>query len=141
MNTSSGTSAAVMLQQSPNIQTALNPQQHANAHSRDSLLSLVTKRSATWRYLQRTYQGGTVLYNTAILSETELRRTYGPMDEKIQRRQIPVAADCLRAVYNLVQEFDALTMSESKAKMGVVCWMASLLKRRENTHYSKSETW
>ncbi|KAG0002028.1 hypothetical protein BGZ80_002785, partial [Entomortierella chlamydospora] len=44
---------------------------------------LVSKRSATWRYLQRVHQGGMVLYNTAMLSEMDLRRGYA--DEKVQR--------------------------------------------------------
>ncbi|KAF9377127.1 hypothetical protein CPB97_010389 [Podila verticillata] len=135
MNSSSGIVPAPAMSpqvQVPNLQTALNPHQHFHTQSGDSLPLLVMKRSASWRYLQRVYQGGTVLYNTAILSETELRKTYGPSDEKIQRRtlqyfllgtslatilEIPNAADCLRAMYNLIQEYDALTMSESKAKI------------------------
>lgn len=34
--------------------------------------------------------------------------------------EIPSAVDCLRAMYSLIQEYDALTMSESKAKI-VAC--------------------
>ena len=44
-----------------------------------------SKRIVTWRYLQRMYQGGMVLYNTAMLSENKLRRGYSTHD-KIQRR-------------------------------------------------------
>ncbi|KAG0361071.1 hypothetical protein BGZ54_009252, partial [Gamsiella multidivaricata] len=49
----------------------------------DQVPILVSKRSATWRYLQRVHQGGMVLYNTAMLSEMDLRRGYA--DDKIQR--------------------------------------------------------
>ncbi|KAF9114798.1 hypothetical protein BGX27_009832 [Mortierella sp. AM989] len=47
----------------------------------DHVPFLVSKRSATWRYLQRVHQGGMVLYNTAMLSEMDLRRGYA--DEKM----------------------------------------------------------
>ncbi|KAG0345725.1 hypothetical protein BG004_003207 [Podila humilis] len=132
MSSSGLSPSSVLAPQTINLQSALNPHQHLHAPGGDTLPSLVLKRSATWRYLQRAYQGGAVLYNTAILSETELRRIYGSLDDKIQRRtlqyfllgtslatvmDIPSSADCLRSTFNLVQEYDALTMSESKAKM------------------------
>ncbi|KAG0003309.1 hypothetical protein BGZ65_001831 [Modicella reniformis] len=96
----------------------------------DQVPSLVSKRSATWRYLQRVHQGGMVLYNTAMLSETDLRRGYS--DEKMQRRslqyfllgtslatilEIPNFNDCLKAVHGVVQEYEYFTASESKSKM------------------------
>jgi hypothetical protein len=55
-------------------------------HTASSQHDLVTKRSATWRYLQRVHQGGMVLYNTAVLSEADLRQGYPYNDEKMQRR-------------------------------------------------------
>ncbi|KAF9276976.1 hypothetical protein BGZ68_009628 [Mortierella alpina] len=89
-----------------------------------------SKRIATWRYLQRMYQGGMVLYNTAMLSETELRRGY-LADDKIQRRtlnyfllgtslapvlEIPNVTDMLKALVVVVQEYEFFA-SESKSKM------------------------
>lgn len=50
----------------------------------DAFPGLLGKRVATWRYLQRVYQGGMVLYNTAMLSDEDLRHSY--TDEKMQRR-------------------------------------------------------
>ena len=50
----------------------------------DAFPGLLGKRAATWRYFQRVYQGGTVLYNTALLSDEDLRQGY--TDEKMQRR-------------------------------------------------------
>ncbi|KAF8963055.1 hypothetical protein BGZ46_001058 [Entomortierella lignicola] len=91
---------------------------------------LFSKRSATWRYLQRMHQGGMVLYNTAVLTETDLRRAYP--DEKVQKRaiqyfllgtsigsviEIPSVGDCLKALYVVVQEYDDFTAPESKSKM------------------------
>ncbi|KAI1317729.1 hypothetical protein EDD11_007903 [Mortierella claussenii] len=91
---------------------------------------LVSKRSATWRYLQRVHQGGMVLYNTAMLSEMDLRRGYA--DEKVQRRalqyfllgtslasilEIPNANDCLKALHVVIQEYEYFTASESRSKM------------------------
>ncbi|KAF9984140.1 hypothetical protein BGZ75_004284 [Mortierella antarctica] len=89
-----------------------------------------SKRIATWRYLQRMYQGGMVLYNTAMLSESELRRSY-PTEDKIQRRtlnyfllgtslapvlEIPNITDMLKALVVVVQEYEFFA-SESKSKM------------------------
>ncbi|OAQ34570.1 hypothetical protein K457DRAFT_45469, partial [Linnemannia elongata AG-77] len=93
---------------------------------------LVTKRSATWRYLQRVHQGGMVLYNTAVLTEADLRQGYPYNDEKMQRRtmqyfmlgsslatilEIPGQTDCLKALQVVVQEYDYFIASESKSKM------------------------
>ncbi|ORY99609.1 hypothetical protein BCR41DRAFT_401739 [Lobosporangium transversale] len=96
----------------------------------DSIPSLVSKRSATWRYMQRVHQGGMVLYNTAMLSEMDLRRGYA--DEKNHRRalqyfllgtslatvlEIPNVGDCLRALQVVIQEYEYFTASESRSKM------------------------
>ncbi|KAG0306006.1 hypothetical protein BGZ97_000905 [Linnemannia gamsii] len=101
-------------------------------HTASSQHDLVTKRSATWRYLQRVHQGGMVLYNTAVLSEADLRQGYPYNDEKMQRRtmqyfmlgsslatilEIPGQADCLKALQVVVQEYDYFIASESKSKM------------------------
>ncbi|KAF9144421.1 hypothetical protein BGX30_012879 [Mortierella sp. GBA39] len=101
-------------------------------HTASSQRDLVTKRSATWRYLQRVHQGGMVLYNTAVLSEVDLRQGYPYNDEKMQRRtmqyfilgsslatilEIPGQADCLKALQVVVQEYDYFIASESKSKM------------------------
>ncbi|KAF9437773.1 hypothetical protein BGZ76_011159 [Entomortierella beljakovae] len=71
-----------------------------------------------------------VLYNTAMLSEMDLRRGYS--DEKVQRRaiqyfllgtsiapilEIPNVHDCLKALYVVVQEYEYFTAPESKSKM------------------------
>ncbi|KAF9352739.1 hypothetical protein BGX34_011999 [Mortierella sp. NVP85] len=116
---SSTNNISSMLSQVPNYQV-----------QQDQVPILLTKRSATWRYLQRVHQGGMVFYNTAILSETDLRRGYS--DEKMHRRslqyfllgtslatilEIPSASDCLKAVYGVVQEYEYFTASESKSKM------------------------
>ncbi|KAK3825478.1 MAG: hypothetical protein J3Q66DRAFT_327855 [Benniella sp.] len=112
-------SVSSILSQVPNYQV-----------QQDQVPTLLTKRSATWRYLQRVHQGGMVFYNTAMLSETDLRRGYS--DEKMQRRslqyfllgtslatilEIPSVNDCLKAVYGVVQEYEYFTASESKSKM------------------------
>ncbi|KAG0203688.1 hypothetical protein BGX28_004097 [Mortierella sp. GBA30] len=91
---------------------------------------LASKRTVTWRYLQRVFQGGMVLYNTAVLSEVDLRRGYAS-DEKVQRRtlhyfllgtslatilEIPNVTDCLKALLVVVQEYEYFA-SESKSKM------------------------
>ncbi|KAG0055914.1 hypothetical protein BGZ83_007037 [Gryganskiella cystojenkinii] len=96
----------------------------------DSFPNLVSKRAATWRYLQKVYQGGMVLYNTSLLSDEDLRHNY--MDEKMQRRalqyfllgtslatilEIPNTNDCLKALHRVIQEYEYFTASESKAKM------------------------
>ncbi|KAF9196854.1 hypothetical protein BGZ50_005928 [Haplosporangium sp. Z 11] len=72
-----------------------------------------------------------VLYNTALLSETALRRGY-VADEKLQRRalqyfllgtslatilEIPNFTDCLKALHGVVQEYDHFAASESRSKM------------------------
>ncbi|KAF9093374.1 hypothetical protein BGX29_006728 [Mortierella sp. GBA35] len=105
------------------------PQHYQTASSQHDL---VNKRSATWRYLHRVYQGGMVLYNTAVLSEGDLRKGYPYNDEKMQRRtmqyfmlgtslatilEIPSHADCLKALQVVVQEYDYFIASESKSKM------------------------
>ncbi|KAG9073135.1 hypothetical protein KI688_000922 [Linnemannia hyalina] len=104
-------------------------------HTASSQRDLVTKRSATWRYLQRVHQGGMVLYNTAVLSEVDLRQGYPYNDEKMQRRtmqyfilgsslatilEIPGQADCLKALQVVVQEYDYFIASESKSKMALL---------------------
>ncbi|GJJ70506.1 hypothetical protein EMPS_02855 [Entomortierella parvispora] len=96
----------------------------------DAFPGLLGKRAATWRYMQRVYQGGTVLYNTALLSDEDLRHGY--TDEKMQRRalqyfllgtslatilEIPSMADCLKALHGVVQEYEYFTGSESRSKM------------------------
>ncbi|KAF9952836.1 hypothetical protein BGZ72_005889, partial [Mortierella alpina] len=70
---SSTTTTSTLLHGVPNFQV-----QH------DYVPVMSSKRIATWRYLQRVYQGGMVLYNTAVLSESELRRGCAA-DDKIQR--------------------------------------------------------
>ncbi|KAF9928251.1 hypothetical protein FBU30_002518 [Linnemannia zychae] len=105
------------------------PQQY---HTASSQHDLATKRSATWRYLQRVHQGGMVLYNTALLSEADLRQGYPHNDEKMQRRtmqyfmlgsslatilEIPNQADCLKALLVVIQEYEYFIASESKSKM------------------------
>ncbi|KAI8358200.1 hypothetical protein B0O80DRAFT_276085 [Mortierella sp. GBAus27b] len=118
--TGAGSSAVgVLLPQVPNYQV-----------QQDMVPVLITKRIATWRYLQRVHQGGMVFFNTAMLSETDLRRGY--TDEKVQRRtlqyfllgtslatilEIPNVTDCLKAVHGVVQEYEYFTASESKSKM------------------------
>ncbi|KAF9127977.1 hypothetical protein BGW39_005453 [Mortierella sp. 14UC] len=101
-------------------------------HTASSQHDLVVKRSATWRYLQRVHQGGMALYNTAVLTEGDLRKGYPHNDEKTQRRtmqyfmlgsslatilEIPNQADCLKALQVVVQELDYFIASESKSKM------------------------
>ncbi|KAG0328877.1 hypothetical protein BGZ99_004189 [Dissophora globulifera] len=88
-----------------------------NLVHQDSVPVVIVKRCATWRYMQRIHQGGMVLYNTAMLSEMDLRRGYS--DEKTQRRamqyfllgtslatilEIPSPIDCLKALNLVVQE-------------------------------------
>ncbi|KAG0305002.1 hypothetical protein BGZ98_004720 [Dissophora globulifera] len=100
-----------------------------NLVHQDSVPVVIVKRCATWRYMQRIHQGGMVLYNTAMLSEMDLRRGYS--DEKTQRRamqyfllgtslatilEIPSPIDCLKALNLVVQEYDYFT-TESRSKM------------------------
>lgn len=73
-----------------------------------------------------------VLYNTAVLTEADLRQGYPYNDEKMQRRtmqyfmlgsslatilEIPGQTDCLKALQVVVQEYDYFIASESKSKM------------------------
>ncbi|KAG0365812.1 MAG: hypothetical protein J3R72DRAFT_196084 [Linnemannia gamsii] len=116
----------------------LSPQSNSSStlpqqfHTASSQHDLVVKRSATWRYLQRVHQGGMVLYNTAVLTEGDLRKGYPYNDEKMQRKtmqyfmlgsslatilEIPNQADCLKALHVVVQEFDYFIASDSKTKM------------------------
>ncbi|KAF9577163.1 hypothetical protein BGW38_007807, partial [Lunasporangiospora selenospora] len=107
------------------------PGLHIHAVQQEFVPVLVSKRSATWRYLQRVHQGGMVMYNTAILSENDLRKGYSTED-KVQRRtlqyfllgtslatilDVPNLADYLKALHVVVQEYDYFTASESRSKM------------------------
>ncbi len=60
--------------------------QTASYHTQqqDWLPSLISKRIATWTYLMRVFRGGMVLYNTALLSEHEMRQIWS--DDKMHRR-------------------------------------------------------
>ncbi|GJJ75566.1 hypothetical protein EMPS_07924 [Entomortierella parvispora] len=91
--------------------------------------TLIHKRITTFRYLQRCFQGGMVLYNTALVSEQEMRAIW--TDEKMQRRsqqyfflgtslatilEIPITGDCLKALTNVLQEYDHFAAAESRSK-------------------------
>ncbi|KAG0254077.1 hypothetical protein DFQ27_007067 [Actinomortierella ambigua] len=96
----------------------------------EAVSNLATKRSTTWRYLQRVHQGGMAMYNTAILTEAELRTAF--TEEKMHRRtlqyfllgtslatilEIPNTLDCVKALNTMLQEYEYFTASESRSKM------------------------
>lgn len=52
----------------------------------DWIPALLKKRIATWSYLMRVFRGGMVLYNTAWISEHEMRLLWN--EDKMQRRYV-----------------------------------------------------
>ncbi|KAG0051461.1 hypothetical protein BGZ83_003746 [Gryganskiella cystojenkinii] len=91
--------------------------------------NLIQKRIMTFRYLHRCFQGGMVLYNTALIPEQEMRAIWG--EDKMQRRsqqffflgtslatmlEIPNTVDCLKALMNIMQEYDYFAAAESRSK-------------------------
>ncbi|KAG0340568.1 hypothetical protein BG000_011696 [Podila horticola] len=90
---------------------------------------LVAKRRATWKYLQRCFEGGMVVYNTALVSDSDMRSCW--TEEKMQRRtlhyfllgtslatilEIPSTDDCLKALSIVVEELDYYAASETRSK-------------------------
>ncbi|KAG0210210.1 hypothetical protein BGX28_009515 [Mortierella sp. GBA30] len=91
--------------------------------------NLITKRIATWNYLMRVFRGGMVLYNTALLSEHEMRQIWP--DDKMHRRslqffslgtslatilEIPSTADYMKALNSVTQEYESFAGTESRTK-------------------------
>ncbi|KAF9925508.1 hypothetical protein FBU30_004727 [Linnemannia zychae] len=91
--------------------------------------TLLTKRMVTWHYLHNCFRGGMVFMNTAMISADDMRNAW--TDEKMHRRtlqffflgtslatilEIPTAADCLKALNNVMQEYEAFGAAESRSK-------------------------
>ncbi|KAG0277525.1 hypothetical protein BGZ95_005791 [Linnemannia exigua] len=91
--------------------------------------TLLTKRMMTWHYLQSCFRGGMVFYNTALVTEDDMRNAW--TDDKMHRRtlqffflgtslatilEIPNTADCLKALNNLLQEYETFGAAEGRSK-------------------------
>ncbi|KAG0345901.1 hypothetical protein BGZ54_005397, partial [Gamsiella multidivaricata] len=63
--------------------TPLQATTHQLHQQQEWVPSLIAKRIASWKYIARVLQGGTVLYNTALVSENEMRQLWS--EEKMQR--------------------------------------------------------
>ncbi|KAF9984607.1 hypothetical protein BGZ75_003795 [Mortierella antarctica] len=100
-----------------------------HTQQQDWMPSLISKRIATWTYLMRVFRGGMVLYNTALLSEHEMRQIWS--DDKMHRRSlqffslgtslatildIPSTADYMKALNSVTQEYEYFAGAESRAK-------------------------
>ncbi|KAF9190575.1 hypothetical protein BGZ51_008426 [Haplosporangium sp. Z 767] len=95
----------------------------------DWIPALLKKRIATWSYLMRVFRGGMVLYNTAWISEHEMRLLWN--EDKMQRRtiqlfflgtsiatilEIPNTIDCLKALNSVMQEYEYFVAAEARSK-------------------------
>ncbi|KAG0220104.1 hypothetical protein BGX33_008461 [Mortierella sp. NVP41] len=91
--------------------------------------TLLTKRTVTWAYLMSCFRGGMVFYNTALVSQDDMRQAW--TEEKMHRRtlqffflgttlakilEIPNAADCLKTLNNVMLEYEAFGAAESRSK-------------------------
>ncbi|KAK3831877.1 MAG: hypothetical protein J3R72DRAFT_454619 [Linnemannia gamsii] len=91
--------------------------------------TLLTKRMMTWHYLQSCFRGGMVFYNTALVTEDDMRKAW--TDDKMHRRtlqffflgtslatilDIPSTTDCLKALNNLLQEYETFGAAEGRSK-------------------------
>ncbi|KAF9933242.1 hypothetical protein BGZ67_004372 [Mortierella alpina] len=100
-----------------------------HTQQQDWMPSLISKRITTWTYLMRVFRGGMVLYNTALLSEHEMRQIWS--DDKMHRRSlqffslgtslatildIPSTADYMKALNSVTQEYEYFAGAESRAK-------------------------
>ncbi|KAG0238029.1 hypothetical protein BGW42_007583 [Actinomortierella wolfii] len=96
----------------------------------ETVTNLAKKRCMSWHYLKRVHQGGMAMYNTAILTEVELRAAF--TEEKMHRRtlqyfllgtslatilEIPNTFDCVKALNTMLQEYEYFTAAESRSKM------------------------
>ncbi|KAI8600817.1 hypothetical protein EDD21DRAFT_376117 [Dissophora ornata] len=108
---------------------ALQSTTHQMQQQQEWVPLLITKRIASWKYLGRVFQGGMVLYNTAMVTEQEMRQFL--TEEKIQRRsmrffflgtslatilEIPSTMDCIKALYHVLHEYEHFATTESRAK-------------------------
>ncbi|KAG0299217.1 hypothetical protein BGZ98_010249 [Dissophora globulifera] len=90
---------------------------------------LLEKRIVSWKYLTRVFQGGMVLYNTAMVSAQDMRHIWA--DEISQRRsiqffllgtslatilEIPNSVDYIRALSQVLQEYDNYIAAEARSK-------------------------
>lgn len=118
-------------------------QPFTSAPQQEWLPPLVAKRRATWKYLQRCFEGGMVVYNTALVSDSDMRSCW--TEEKMQRRtlhyfllgtslatilEIPSTDDCLKALSIVVEELDYYAASETRSK--------SIFSRARKTSDGKS---
>ncbi|KAF9358921.1 hypothetical protein BGX26_000625 [Mortierella sp. AD094] len=91
--------------------------------------NLITKRIASWGYLTRIFQGGRVFYNTALVTEQDIRHIW--TEEKMQKRtqrfftlgtaiggilDIPGTHDFARAISHVTLDYESLVAAEVKTK-------------------------
>ncbi|KAI1318379.1 hypothetical protein EDD11_006717 [Mortierella claussenii] len=108
---------------------ATGAMQTTHAQQQEWVPGLLSKRVASWQYVTRVFQGGMVLYNTALVSEQEMRHIW--TEDKMQRRSlqffflgtslaatldIPRTADCIKALSHVMQEFEYFAVAESRSK-------------------------
>ncbi|KAF9172730.1 hypothetical protein BGX21_008457 [Mortierella sp. AD011] len=130
----------------------------------DWVPAILSKRKASWGYLTRIFEGGRVFYNTALVTEQDIRQIW--TEERLQKRtqrfftlgtalggilDIPSAHDFARAISHITLDYESLIAADVKSKspfnIDYLITLASLCDAifqvydKLLTHHKKDQVW